>query len=157
MSEEMKNEKSKDENAERLVNKQEPKEIKHKDKINWLEVTRNILVIAFVAFLVNAPSLYMLKKSQVKVGVVDVQALLVEHEKKVTQALFANQNMYEQADSPMNGVVEQQTKIFVKTLESTIEQINKDCNCVLINKAALLTQSGKVTDYTQQVREALEK
>ena len=99
------------------------------------------------------------KKSQVKVGVVDVQALLVEHEKKVTQQLYANQGLYQNSDAASlnSGAVEEQTKQFLLKLEGSIDDINNNCGCVLINKAALLTQSGNVVDYTQKVREALEK
>ena len=100
-----------------------------------------------------------MKQSQTKVGVIDVQTLLLEHEKKVTQELYANQGAYQSADGMQAnaGAIEQKTKEFLQKLEGSIDEINKDCNCVIINKAALLTQTGKVSDYTDEVRKALEK
>ncbi len=127
--------------------------------INWLDGTRNFLIIALIALLINLPALYFLKQGQTKIAVIDVQALLTEYEKKVTAELYANQGGYQSAEGMQanSGFVEQKTKQFLQKLEGTIEQINQDCNCVIVNKAALLTQSGKVTDYTDEVRKALEK
>ena len=125
----------------------------------WINGLKFVIATALISLLVTFPGLYLVKKSQVKVGVVDVQALLVEHEKKVTQQLYANQGLYQNsyAASLNSGAVEEQTKQFLLKLEGSIDDINNNCGCVLINKAALLTQSGNVVDYTQKVREALEK
>lgn len=125
----------------------------------WISGLKFVIATALISLLVTFPGLYLVKKSQVKVGVVDVQALLVEHEKKVTQQLYANQGLYQNSDAASlnSGAVEEQTKQFLLKLEGSIDDINNNCGCVLINKAALLTQSGNVVDYTQKVREALEK
>ena len=125
----------------------------------WISGLKFVIATALISLLVTFPGLYLVKKSQVKVGVVDVQALLVEHEKKVTQQLYANQGLYQNSDATSlnSGAVEEQTKQFLLKLEGSIDDINNNCGCVLINKAALLTQSGNVVDYTQKVREALEK
>ena len=53
----------------------------------WISGLKFVIATALISLLVTFPGLYLVKKSQVKVGVVDVQALLVEHEKKVTQQL----------------------------------------------------------------------
>lgn len=129
------------------------------NKTNWLDLTKKILLIAIVAILVNFPGLYLIKKNQTQVGVVDVQTLLLEHEKEVTKELYSNAAVFQNADGTgvNNAALEQKTKQFVQKLEASIEAINKDCNCVLINKAALLTQSGKVKDYTEEVRKALKE
>ena len=125
----------------------------------WISGLKFVIATALISLLVTFPGLYLVKKSQVKVGVVDVQALLVEHEKKVTQQLYANQGLYQNSDAASlnSGAVEEQTKQFLLKLEGSVDDINNNCGCVLINKAALLTQSGNVVDYTQKVREALEK
>ena len=125
----------------------------------WISGLKFVIATALISLLVTFPGLYLVKKSQVKVGVVDVQALLVEHEKKVTQQLYANQGLYQNSDAASlnSGAVEEQTKQFLLKLEGSIDDSNNNCGCVLINKAALLTQSGNVVDYTQKVREALEK
>ena len=125
----------------------------------WINGLKFVIATALISLLVTFPGLYLVKKSQVKVGVVDVQALLVEHEQKVTQQLYANQGLYQNSDAASlnSGAVEEQTKQFLLKLEGSIDDINNNCGCVLINKAALLTQSGNVVDYTQKVREALEK
>lgn len=151
------------ENVEpKQVENVEPQKViseKNTSSDKWLNVSKFILSTALIALVVNFPGLYMVKKSQSKIGVVDVQALLLEHEKKITQELYANQGLYQNSDTASlnNGAIEQKTKQFVQKLESSIDEINKNCGCVLINKAALLTQSGNVFDYTQKVREALEK
>lgn len=128
-------------------------------KMNWLDRSVDILKIALIAVVINLPLHYLMKQSQTKVGVIDVQTLLLEHEKKVTQELYANQGAYQSADGMQAnaGAIEQKTKEFLQKLEGSIDEINKDCNCVIINKAALLTQTGKVSDYTDEVRKALEK
>ncbi|EMR8015431.1 hypothetical protein AABF64_002117 [Acinetobacter baumannii] len=152
----------KPEQAQEEPQKSEPKQttpVKTKSDDKWLNITKFVMATAFISSLITIPGLYILKQSQTKIGVVDVQALIMEHEKKVTQQLYANQGAYQSSDSAAlnSGVVEQQTKQFVQKMEASIDQINKSCGCVLINKAALLTQSGNVSDYTQTVREALEK
>lgn len=128
-------------------------------KMNWLDRSVDILKIALIALVINLPLHYLMKQSQTKVGVIDVQTLLLEYEKKVTQELYANQGAYQSADGMQAnaGAIEQKTKEFLQKLEGSIDEINKDCNCVIINKAALLTQTGKVSDYTDEVRKALEK
>lgn len=137
----------------------EPKKQNSKSSDKWLDMTKFVMAIALISSLITIPGLYIVKQSQTKIGVVDVQSLIMEHEKKVTQQLYANQGAYQSSDavSLNSGVVEQQTKQFIQKMEASIDDINKNCGCVLINKAALLTQTGKVSDYTQTVREALEK
>lgn len=137
----------------------EPKSVKTSGIDKWIDIGKFVLASAVVAMAVTYPGLYMIKKSQTKVGVVDVQALLVEHEQKVTKQLYANQGLYQNGDTASlnNGAIEQQTKQFIQKMEASIDEINQNCDCVLINKAALLTQSGNVIDYTQKVREAIEK
>ncbi|CAM0776424.1 hypothetical protein [Acinetobacter beijerinckii] len=137
----------------------EPKKQNSKSSDKWLDMTKFVMAIALISSLITIPGLYIVKQGQTKIGVVDVQALIMEHEKKVTQQLYANQGAYQSSDavSLNSGVVEQQTKQFIQKMEASIDDINKNCGCVLINKAALLTQTGKVSDYTQTVREALEK
>ena len=65
----------------------------------WISGLKFVIATALISLLVTFPGLYLVKKSQVKVGVVDVQALLVEHEKKVTQQLYANQGLYQNSDA----------------------------------------------------------
>ncbi|WP_340601063.1 hypothetical protein [Acinetobacter sp. HZNU-JH01] len=152
------------EQAQEEVKTVEPKKESQKTRNDksgdkWLNITKFVMATAFISSLITIPGLYIVKQGQTKIGVVDVQALIMEHEKKVTQQLYANQGAYQSNESAAlnSGVVEEQTKQFVQRMESSIDEINKDCGCVLINKAALLTQTGNVSDYTQTVREALAK
>ena len=154
----------KPEQAQEEPQKSEPKQttatpVKTKSDDKWLNITKFVMATAFISSLITIPGLYIVKQGQTKIGVVDVQALIMEHEKKVTQQLYANQGAYQSNESAAlnSGVVEQQTKQFVQRMETSIDEINKNCGCVLINKAALLTQTGNVSDYTQTVREALAK
>ncbi len=128
-------------------------------KIDWLDLSKNFIIMALIAVVVNLPFFYMLNKKQTKIAVVDVQTLLIEYEKKITAELYANQSPYQSGDgmASNSGEIEKKTKDFLQKLEGTIEEINSECNCVIVNKAALLTQSGLVTDYTGRVREALKK
>lgn len=114
-----------------------------------------VVGVALIAVIVNLPALFLLNKNQVKVGVVDVQSLLMEHEKKLTSQIYGQVGIAGGVEGAAASIVESQTKDFVEKLEKAIDQINADCGCVLVNKAALLTHSGNVTDYTSQVKEAL--
>lgn len=159
MSEQLKQEQAQEEVKTVEPKKESQKTASGKSGDKWLNITKFVMATAFISSLITIPGLYIVKQGQTKIGVVDVQALIMEHEKKVTQQLYANQGAYQSNESAAlnSGVVEQQTKQFVQRMETSIDEINKNCGCVLINKAALLTQTGNVSDYTQTVREALAK
>src|SRR5690606_7655745 len=99
------------------------------------------------------------KKNQISIAVVDVQSLLLEHEKKITQELYAKSasGNFDPQSGAITNLVEAQTKKFVERMEKEIVTINESCGCVILNKATLLTKDGKVTDYTQRVRDAIYK
>lgn len=157
MSEQLQQEQAQEEVKTVEPKKETQKTANGKSGDKWLNITKFVMATAFISSLITIPGLYIVKQGQTKIGVVDVQALIMEHEKKVTQQLYANQGAYQSNESAAlnSGVVEQQTKQFVQRMETSIDEINKNCGCVLINKAALLTQTGNVSDYTQTVREAL--
>ena len=102
----------KPEQAQEEPQKSEPKQttatpVKTKSDDKWLNITKFVMATAFISSLITIPGLYIVKQGQTKIGVVDVQALIMEHEKKVTQQLYANQGAYQSNESAAlnSGVV----------------------------------------------------
>ncbi|MGF2259032.1 hypothetical protein ACHBZG_19595, partial [Acinetobacter baumannii] len=44
---------------------------------------------------------------------------------------------------------------FTKQLNRAAQKISDECKCILVNKAALLCDTNRVKDSTQQVRETI--
>ncbi|MFA3118798.1 hypothetical protein KWD94_17000 [Acinetobacter pittii] len=113
---------------------------------------------ALIALLVTAPLIFYIDYRKVKIGTINVQSLVVEHERNLTNLLYQGVKNTEsdQVDlTQQTKIAEVENQRFAKKLDIAVKKVSEECNCILINKAALLADTTRATDYTQQVRSAL--
>lgn len=113
---------------------------------------------ALIALIVTAPLIFYIDYRKVKVGTINVQSLVVEHERNLTNLLYQGVKNTEsdQVDlTQQTKIAEVENQRFAKKLDIAVKKVSEECNCILINKAALLADTTRATDYTQQVKSAL--
>ncbi|AFI97419.1 hypothetical protein ABTC85_15625 [Acinetobacter baumannii] len=113
---------------------------------------------ALIALLVTAPLIFYIDYRKVKIGTINVQSLVVEHERNLTNLLYQGVKNTEsdQVDlTQQTKIAEVENQRFAKKLDIAVKKVSEECNCILINKAALLADTTRATDYTQQVKSAL--
>lgn len=125
-------------------------------KSDILNILTNAIVTAIILLLAISPVVYFAYKRIPKpIAVVDLQQLMQEHEKSmVFQLQLNNGSVTDQQRQAYN----QSSLIFAQKLSFSVEQLGKNCKCILVNKAALLTSTGSgIIDYTAILRESLKK
>ncbi len=135
-------------------------QVKVEKKSDLLEKSTKVTITALIAFVVTAPLMFISEYRKVKIGTINVQSLVVEHERNLTNLLY--QGVKNSSDDQVD--LSQQTKIaevenqrFAKKLDAAVKKVSEECNCILINKAALLADTTRATDYTMQVKNALKE
>lgn len=123
---------------------------------NWLDMVTIAIISSLISVLVISPFLYKgYKLIPKKIGVVDVQKLVEENQSVIISRMQQNNGMVN--DDERNDYL-QSTANFAKSLSITLEDLEKSCHCILLNKAALLTTSTSgVVDYTNEARASLQK
>ncbi|OWW94351.1 hypothetical protein A7A57_00040, partial [Acinetobacter baumannii] len=84
--------------------------------------------------------------------------LVKEHEKKLTDLLYQGVKNLDSANvdlAQQSKIADIENQKFTKQLNSAVQKISDECKCILVNKAALLSDTNRVKDYTQQVRETI--
>lgn len=104
-------------------------------------------VFTLVALSPVAYSIY--KHTPPQVATVDLQKLVEEDQKHLLDLIGVGGSTDKQA------LTEKMTADFAKKLSVVVDELGKECHCVVINKAALL--SGTAADYTDIVRERIKK
>lgn len=125
-------------------------------KADILNILTNAIVTAIILLLVVSPVAYSIYKRLPKpIAVVDVQKLMQEHESSMLVQLQANNGS---VTDQQRQLYNQSSLMFAQKLSFAVEQLGKDCQCILVNKAALLTstESG-IIDYTATLRESIKK
>lgn len=125
-------------------------------KKNWLDIATIAILSSLISILVISPFIYKgYKLIPRKIAVVDVQKLVEENQSSIISRMQKNNGIV--SDEERNDYL-QRTANFAKSLSVTLEELEKNCHCVLLNKAALLTTSTSgVVDYTDKAREILQK
>ncbi len=118
-------------------------------KTNTYNYLLMIAISLIVTCLTLIPVIYKFYKTMPKVGVVDIQAIVVENQNQWIQQMKLNNG---NVSDSQREVYLAETKSFAAKLEKAVDTVNAECDCILINKAALLTNSNRVVDYTNQVR-----
>lgn len=90
------------------------------------------------------------KKIPNPIGVVDLQKLVDENQNTILGAIINSPDISEQ----QRMLAHQQAQEFASKLTKAVEETAAECQCVLINKAAVLTenQKGVLVDYTDKIR-----
>lgn len=93
-----------------------------------------------------------------KIATIDILTLVKEHEKKLTDLLYQGVKNLDSANvdlAQQSKIADIENQKFTKQLNSAVQKISDECKCILVNKAVLLSDTNRVKDYTQQVRETI--
>ena len=94
-----------------------------------------------------APVAYVINRNMpARVATVDLQVLVDEDQKRTLDVIGKSGDVTEE----QRAVAQKLTIDFAKKLSATVDALGQECNCVIVNKAALL--GGVTIDYTDQVR-----
>lgn len=112
-----------------------------------------ILVVfsALLTLLCASPVGFLLyKKIPKPVGVIDLQAIVMENQREITAAFTSSEYISEEQKSASIA----RAQAFTTKLNDAVEKKAEDCGCVLVNKAAVLTEAreGIMIDYTNDIR-----
>lgn len=129
---------------------------KEKLKRNWLsESMLNAMLLVFMSALLTliclAPVGYLMYKKVPKpIGIIDVQEIVNENQRDIISAFSNSEYISEQQKVDSLN----KAQMFTAKLNKAVEDVSEECGCVLINKAAVLTEakSNVMVDYTDTVR-----
>lgn len=129
---------------------------KEKLKRNWLsESMLNGMLLVFMSALLTliclAPVGYLMYKKVPKpIGIIDVQEIVNENQRDIISAFSNSEYISEQQKVDSLN----KAQMFTAKLNKAVEEVSEECGCVLINKAAVLTEakSNVMVDYTDTVR-----
>lgn len=106
------------------------------------------ILFVLIALLLISPVLYIKSKNKSHpIAIIDLQLLV---EEKQQQIVSSGEAPTEQQHLNMEKI----TVAFAKKLSTTIETLGQECQCVILNKAAVL--GGNPIDYTDIVRERMQ-
>jgi hypothetical protein len=115
------------------------------------QVLLSALLSALLVVIVASPAAYMLARYRAPgLGAIDLAQLIDEHEEKVTLQL----SKPGLTDSE-RGAIQARSETFVRSLGQMIDALPDECNCVVLNRAAIL--SGQVEDLTPLIRDRVSK
>ncbi len=114
---------------------------------------KNIFITALLASLITLVALApvgiaLYRNLPLPIATVDLQKLIEEEQNRSLGT--AGGAFSEEA----RAHAEKRTIAFAQRLSLTMDALGRDCRCVIVNKAALL--SGTAIDYTAQVRDRLQ-
>jgi len=114
--------------------------------------TRDLLLIAssvFLSLLLIAGNNYLLAKRQPRYGIVDIVEIYKEKESEL--ALVAlKKGATDQDQEQMRGIAQK----FGRDLQAALEQLPRDCDCILLNRGAVVA-GGSIPDYTAALKARL--
>ncbi len=101
----------------------------------------------FLTLVALAPVAYVINRNMpARVATVDLQVLVEEDQKRTLDVIGKGGDVTDE----QRAVAQKLTIDFAKKLSATVDALGQECNCVIVNKAALL--GGVTIDYTDQVR-----
>ncbi|CAJ0902992.1 hypothetical protein R20233_04868 [Ralstonia sp. LMG 32965] len=104
-----------------------------------LSTLLTLVALAPVAYVIN-------RNMPPRVATVDLQALVEEDQKRTLEVIGKGGEVTDE----QRAVAQKLTIDFAKKLSSTVDALGQECQCVIVNKAALL--GGVTIDYTDHVR-----
>ena len=104
-----------------------------------LSTLLTLVALAPVAYVIN-------RNMPVPIATVDLQALVEEDQKRTVDLIGKGGEVSDE----QRDVAQKLTIDFAKKLSATVDALGRECNCVIVNKAALL--GGVTIDYTDEVR-----
>lgn len=116
-----------------------------------LEGTRLLLlntVITLVIVMAAMVFYYRASNSNQDIGVLDVSEIY-----QFAQAKLATEYLKDENTDQRREQIKQEYQAFGKKLETTINQIMNECNCVLVTREVVLTTNA--TDYTSAAKQRM--
>lgn len=114
------------------------------------EAIRGLFTIAAV-LAIAAPFAYKFSRSiPPQVATVDIQSVLETEQKKWADGLSIDSTRTESEKKEL----ESRSIRFAMNLSQTVEQLGRDCRCIVLNKAAVL--SGDYLDLTDVLKNRME-
>lgn len=104
-----------------------------------LSTLLTLVALAPVAYVIN-------RNMPARVATVDLQVLVEEDQKRTLDVIGKGGDVTDE----QRAVAQKLTLDFAKKLSAAVDALGQECNCVIVNKAALL--GGLTIDYTDQVR-----
>ena len=105
------------------------------------------LLSTLLTLVALAPVAYAINRNMPpRVATVDLQVLVDEDQKRTLDVIGKGGDVTDE----QRAVAQKLTIDFAKKLSATVDALGQECNCVIVNKAALL--GGVTIDYTDQVR-----
>lgn len=105
------------------------------------------LLSTLMTLIALSPIAYVINRNMPqRVVSVDLQTLIEEEQQNYIK-LISNGG---EISSEERSLVNKQTVNFAKRLSEAVDELGKECKCVIVNKAALL--GGSAEDYTGDVR-----
>ena len=104
-----------------------------------LSTLLTLVALAPVAYVIN-------RNMPARVATVDLQVLVEEDQKRTLDVIGKGGDVTDE----QRAVAQKLTIDFAEQLSATVDALGQECNCVIVNKAALL--GGVTIDYTDQVR-----
>lgn len=118
----------------------------------WMSTVLTALLGAFITLLALTPVAYVIYNNMPPhVATVDLQKLVEEGQKSMLVAFGKSGNITEE----QRAEAEKTTIEFAKKLSASIDALGQECQCVIVNKAALL--GGVSIDYTDDVRKRMQQ
>ncbi|MHB8697652.1 MAG: hypothetical protein ACYC9J_06365 [Sulfuricaulis sp.] len=105
-------------------------------------ITILIVVVAIVVYNIRA------SHGNQRIGIMDVAEIYQSAQAKLGTEYLSNEATDQQREK-----IKQEYQSFGKKLETTIDQIMNECNCVLVVRDAVLTTNA--TDYTATAKQRL--
>ena len=110
-----------------------------------------VFMSALLTLVCLAPVGYLMYKKVPKpIGIIDVQEIVNENQRDIISAFSNSEYISEQQKVDSLN----KAQMFTAKLNKAVEEVSEECGCVLINKAAVLTEakSNVMVDYTDTVR-----
>lgn len=142
----------KQQRKQQAIDKKEKRSI----SANTLSSITMVLFSTILTLVCLAPIGYFaMKKIPKPIGVIDLQVLVNENQNTIINALGNSSEISEH----QRMLAQKQAQEFATKLSQSVENTAKECGCVLINKAAVLTekQAGVLVDYTDKIRQDIKK
>ncbi|ANC38853.1 MULTISPECIES: hypothetical protein [Acinetobacter calcoaceticus/baumannii complex] len=127
-------------------------------KLSTMQKMTQGLVLTIIVIVIAGAMDYYKDMKRPKIATIDILTLVKEHEKKLTDLLYQGVKNLDSANvdlAQQSKIADIENQKFTKQLNSAVQKISDECKCILVNKAALLSDTNRVKDYTQQVRETI--
>ena len=122
-----------------------------KPAFDWMRYLFPALLSTLLTLIVLAPVAYVIKRTMPpSIVSVDLQSLLDEDQKRTHDIISKSRGTVIE----LQALMQKRTIDFTQQLSVAVEGLGKECNCIIVNQAALL--GGTPIDMTNDVRQRMQ-